>query len=69
MKTYNITCPICGTVNHNLLLDETDGWMECEKCQSQTMQMSFPLNNLITIPLFTSEQLARLVKARRKLTV
>ena len=28
MNTYDVKCPVCGTVNHNLYLEETDGWME-----------------------------------------
>jgi hypothetical protein len=36
MKTYDVTCPVCGCVNHNLYLEETNGWMECEKCQRIT---------------------------------
>ena len=32
MKPEDVKCPICGTVNHDLYLFETDGWMECEHC-------------------------------------
>ena len=32
MKAYDIRCPVCGTVNHSLFLQETDGWLECESC-------------------------------------
>ena len=32
MKQYDVQCPVCGMVNCHLLLDETNGWMECEKC-------------------------------------
>ena len=32
MKMTDVACPICGTVNHDLYLEETDGWMECETC-------------------------------------
>ena len=32
METYDVRCPICGELNHNLYLEETDGWMECEHC-------------------------------------
>ena len=32
MKTYNANCPCCGYRNNSLYLDETEGWMECEKC-------------------------------------
>lgn len=37
MKQYDVKCPICGHVNHNLYLEETEGWMECEKCGSMTV--------------------------------
>ena len=32
MKKYNASCPCCGHRNNSLYLDETEGWMECEKC-------------------------------------
>ncbi len=32
MSAVNVECPICGQVNESLDLEETDGWMECEKC-------------------------------------
>lgn len=32
MKTTNVTCPVCGRVNYNLYLDDTEGWMECDCC-------------------------------------
>lgn len=32
MKTYDVRCPLCGTVNYNLYLEETHGWMECDHC-------------------------------------
>ena len=25
METYDVRCPICGELNHNLYLDEMDG--------------------------------------------
>ena len=33
MKTTDVMCPICGTINYGLILEETDGWMECEYCK------------------------------------
>lgn len=36
MKKTNVKCPLCGTINRNLYLEETDGWMECERCGSIT---------------------------------
>lgn len=32
MKTYDVSCPCCGHRNKDLYLEETEGWMECEKC-------------------------------------
>lgn len=34
MKTYDVRCPVCGSINYSLYLEETDGWMECERCGS-----------------------------------
>ena len=33
MKSYGSFCPICGKRNEGLMLEETDGWMECIHCQ------------------------------------
>ena len=41
MKLYDVKCPICGTVNHNLYLEETNGWMECECCQQMVKVQPF----------------------------
>ena len=41
MKTYDIECPICGAKNKNLYLDETNGWMECEKCHHDVQVMRY----------------------------
>ena len=34
MKQYDVECPVCGFLNRNLYLEETDGWMECGHCGS-----------------------------------
>lgn len=55
MKTFDVKCPICGHMNHNLFLEETDGWMECEKCNAATRSLKsedtirIPLKSLKTI--------------------
>ena len=32
MKKYDIRCSNCGRMNYNLLLEDSDGCMECEGC-------------------------------------
>ena len=29
-------CPICGFINKSVSLLETDGWMICSRCKSET---------------------------------
>ena len=32
MRLKVIQCPICGHLNKNLDLEDSKGWMECERC-------------------------------------
>lgn len=41
MKQYDAKCPLCGTMNRSLYLDETDGWMECEHCHETVRVQEF----------------------------
>ena len=54
MKSYDLRCPICGTVNRGLYLEETDGWMECEKCGNVTQSMEY--RQTVLIPLILKTQ-------------
>ena len=36
----NEKCPICGTENKGLNLDETDGWFVCEKCGNKVNNLT-----------------------------
>ena len=54
MKSYDLHCPICGTVNRGLYLEETDGWMECEKCGNVTQSMEH--RQTVLIPLILKTQ-------------
>lgn len=31
-RSYDRACPLCGTLNRNLYLQETNGLYECENC-------------------------------------
>ena len=55
MRSYDAKCPICGTVNHNLYLEETDGWMECEHCQQTVKVLPFAMDK--KVPVFTPQQM------------
>ena len=54
MKSYDLRCPICGTVNRGLYLEETDGWMECEKCGNVTQSVEH--RQTVLIPLILKTQ-------------
>ena len=54
MKSYDLRCPICGTVNRGLYLEKTDGWMECEKCGNVTQSMEH--RHTVLIPLILKTQ-------------
>lgn len=58
MKTYDATCPVCGHKNMNLYLEETEGWMECEKCQ----QVSLVRRTLkkTRLPVFRMDELDKI---------
>ncbi|MCD8099389.1 MAG: translation initiation factor 2 [Oscillospiraceae bacterium] len=53
MKVYDIKCPLCGTVNKNLYLDETNGWMECEHCCQVVMVLSADEISHKKVPAYT----------------
>ena len=52
MKRFDIKCPICGTLNRSLDLEETNGWMECEKCGNATQRIVE--HPKVRIPVFRS---------------
>ena len=52
MEQYNVKCPICGTVNKNLYLKETDGWFVCEHCQNEQRAAEYTKPPLILIPRY-----------------
>lgn len=56
MKTYDVKCPICGAINHNLYMEETDGWMECEKCGRVVKVLHIVKTK--KIPLYSGKEIA-----------
>ena len=57
METYDVRCPICGELNHNLYLEETDGWMECEHCHQAVQILAYAKTK--PIPIYTGRELAK----------
>jgi len=49
VKTYDVKCPVCGRINRGLYLEETEGWMECEKCGSDIRVQNSNYQNLIPV--------------------
>ena len=49
MNLYSAVCPICGKINQNLLLEETEGTMECESCGSVVNVLGMEDGNAIPI--------------------
>ena len=41
MSAVDVECPVCGTINKSLDLEETDGWMECENCGSAVQILKY----------------------------
>lgn len=60
--TYNVKCPLCGAENNNLLLDETDGWFECECCKREILPLKYAKTK--SIPLYDHKTLAKKFQAR-----
>jgi len=51
MKQYDVRCPICGALNKGLYLEETHGWMECEKCGNEVLSMLPGKDFMVKVPL------------------
>lgn len=64
MQQFNVICPLCGTVNKGLYLEETDGWMECEKCHNKTQNYRFVNRNMVKIPVYTMKGLTAMMKSQ-----
>ena len=60
MKQYDIKCPVCGTVNYGLFLQETDGRMECEHCGTESHVLT--MKPLRVIPCVRKEGLSAIGK-------
>ena len=39
MRKENVRCPMCGTMNYDVDLDETGGWTKCRLYKAVTCSM------------------------------
>lgn len=57
MSTYDVKCPKCGHKNKSLYLEETNGYMECEKCEIVVQARQF--NKSIRLPVYDMNHLPK----------
>lgn len=60
--TYNVKCPLCGTENKNLYLDETNGWFECERCKREVLPLKYAKTK--SIPLYDYKAFAKAIQTK-----
>ena len=64
LNATDVTCPICGTLNKSLDLEETDGWMECESCGTAVQIMKYVKTR--HVPVYQMEECQVLVPLSQK---
>lgn len=66
LKTVDVKCPICDTINKGLYMEETDGWMECEKCKNVVRILKYA--KTIRLPLYRIPDRQVLIPLTRKMS-
>ena len=57
MRKENVRCPMCGTMNYDVDLDETGGWTKCRLCKAVTCSMDEWKKHTVSVPLLNEKQL------------
>ena len=57
MIAYDAKCPYCGHMNIDMYLEETEGWMECEKCGHLHQYERF--SRSVKIPVFDMDAIPK----------
>lgn len=60
MERYDVKCPFCETLNRNLDLEDSKGWMECEHCKNAVKVFGVLPDK--KIPVYTGKQVAAIFK-------
>ena len=50
MRKENVRCPMCGTMNYDVDLDETGGWTKCRLCKAVTCSMDEWKKHTVSAP-------------------
>ncbi len=64
MAQCNVKCPICGTLNKNLNLEETEGWFICEQCGEEVGMLGF-MRDKQQIPTYSMADLVKQFAVKR----
>ena len=59
MKKENVRCPMCGTMNYDVDLDETGGWTKCRLCKAVTCSMDEWKKHTVSVPLLNEKHSLR----------
>ena len=62
MRKENVRCPMCGTMNYDVDLDETGGWTKCRLCKAVTCSMDEWKKHTVSVPLLNEKQLVASIK-------
>lgn len=57
-------CPLCGTINKGLNLEETEGWFECEKCKQTVNNLNPKYAKVHKIPKYNIEDLVKVFNVK-----
>lgn len=61
MRRVRVKCPVCGSINEGLDLEETQGWVECSCCKmtflapAYTDRLVKDLAIIDTLPSYTTK--------------
>ena len=59
MERFTVRCPVCGSINEGLDLEETERWVECSYCKmtflapAYTARLIKDLAIIETLPSYT----------------
>ena len=68
MRKENVRCPMCGTMNYDVDLDETGGWTKCRLCKAVTCSMDEWKKHTVSVPLLNEKQLVARSMIRKQCT-